>query len=40
MSTSTSRTGYHHGDLRNALLAAGSEVAREVGSEKSCRCAR
>ena len=34
MSTSTSRTGYHHGDLRNALLAAGSEVAREVGSEE------
>jgi AcrR family transcriptional regulator len=34
MSTSASRTGYHHGDLRNALLAAGSEVARDVGSEE------
>jgi len=34
MSTSAQRTGYHHGDLRRALLAAGSEVAREVGAEE------
>jgi AcrR family transcriptional regulator len=37
MSTSTpvkdSRTPYHHGDLRNALLDAGSAAARDVGAE-------
>lgn len=33
MSISESRTRYHHGDLRNALLDAGSEVARDVGAE-------
>lgn len=27
------RTTYHHGDLRNALLDAGSAVARDVGAE-------
>ncbi len=33
MSTSESRTRYHHGDLRNALLDAGSEVAHDLGAE-------
>ncbi len=33
MSISESRTRYHHGDLRNALLDAGSEVAHDLGAE-------
>ena len=33
MSTLESKQSYHHGDLRNALLDAGSAVAQEVGSE-------
>lgn len=32
-STPETRTTYHHGDLRNALLDAGVRVARDVGSE-------
>ena len=32
-SKAEARTTYHHGDLRNALLDAGSAVARDVGSE-------
>ncbi len=33
MSTSESRQRYHHGDLRNALLDAGSAVAHDVGAD-------
>jgi len=33
MSTLETKQSYHHGDLRNALLDAGSTVAHEVGSE-------
>lgn len=33
MSTSPAKAAYHHGDLRNALLDAGTQVAREVGPE-------
>lgn len=33
MSISESRTRYHHGDLRNALLDAGSAVARDEGAD-------
>lgn len=34
MSTSAARSTYHHGDLRNALLAAGADAAREIGAEQ------
>ncbi|MGZ8804556.1 MAG: TetR/AcrR family transcriptional regulator [Microbacterium sp.] len=33
MSTSISRTAYHHGDLRNALLDSAASVAHDVGAE-------
>jgi AcrR family transcriptional regulator len=33
MSTSEARQRYHHGDLRNALLDAGSAVAHDVGAD-------
>lgn len=33
MSTSTEKSSYHHGDLRNALLDAAAAAAREVGPD-------
>jgi AcrR family transcriptional regulator len=32
--SATSRSSYHHGDLRRALLEAGAELAREGGPDK------
>ncbi len=33
MSTSTEKTSYHHGDLRNALLDAAASAARDLGPD-------